>query len=56
MVDKKKLLLLFMPKSDLPIFSSMSFIVSGITFRYLINFDFMFACGVRECSNFILTG
>ena len=31
-----------MPKSVLPVFSSNSFIVSGLTFRSLIHFEFMF--------------
>ena len=35
-------------------FSSKSFIVSGLTFRSLLHFDFIFVYGVRECSNFIL--
>ena len=35
-------------------FSSKSFIVSGLTFRSLIHFEFIFVYGVRECSNFIL--
>ena len=35
-------------------FASMSFIVSGLTFRPLIHFEFTFVHGVRECSNFIL--
>ena len=35
-------------------FSSKSFIVSGLTFRSLIHFKFIFVYGVRECSNFIL--
>ena len=35
-------------------FSSISFIVSGLTFRSLIHFEFIFVYGVRECSNFIL--
>ena len=35
-------------------FSSMSFIVSGLTFRSLIHFEFIFVYGVRKCSNFIL--
>ena len=34
--------------------SSKSFIVSGLTFRSLIHFKFIFVYGVRECSNFIL--
>ena len=51
----KKVLLRFMSKSVLPIFSSnKSFIVSGPTFRSLIHFEFIFVYGVRECSNFIL--
>ena len=32
----------------------LSFIVSGLTFRSLIYFEFIFVYGVRECSNFIL--
>ena len=28
--------------------------VSGLTFRSLIHFEFIFVHGVRECSNFIL--
>ena len=36
-------------------FSSKSFIVSGLTFRSLIHFEFIFVYGVRECSNFILS-
>ena len=35
-------------------FSSRSFIVSGLTFRSLIHFEFIFVYGVRKCSNFIL--
>ena len=35
-------------------FSSMSFIVSGLTFRSVIYFEFNFVYGVRKCSNFIL--
>ena len=35
-------------------FSSKSFIVSGLTFRSLMHFEFTFVYGVRECSNFIL--
>ena len=35
-------------------FSSKSLIVSGLTFRSLIHFEFIFVCGVKECSNFIL--
>ena len=31
-------------------FSSRSFIVSGLTFRSLIHFEFIFVNGVRKCS------
>ena len=34
----------------LPMFSSRSFIVSGLTFRSLIYFEFIFVYGVRKCS------
>ena len=43
-----------MSESVLPMFSSSSFIVSGLTFRSLIHFQFIFVCGVRKCSSFIL--
>ena len=32
----------------------LSFIVSGLTFRSLIHFEFIFVYGVRNCSSFIL--
>ena len=35
-------------------FSSKSFIVSTLTFRSLIHFEFIFVYGVSECSNLIL--
>ena len=35
-------------------FSSRSFIVSGLTFGSLIHFEFAFVYGVRKCSSFIL--
>ena len=44
---KKKILLQFMLKSVLPLFSSKNFIVSGPTFRSLIHFEFIFVYGVR---------
>ena len=31
-----------------------SFIVSGLTFRSLIHFEFIFVWGVGKCSNFFL--
>ena len=43
-----------MLESVLPMFSSRSFIVSGLTFRSLIYFEFIFGYGVRKCSSFIL--
>ena len=43
-----------MSESVLPMFSSKSFIVSGLTFRSLIHFYFIFVYGVRKCSSFIL--
>ena len=39
-----------MSLSVLPMFSSKSFIVSGLTFRSLIHFEFIFVYGVRKCS------
>ena len=35
-------------------FSSRNFIVSGLAFRSLIHFEFIFVYGVRKCSSFIL--
>ena len=43
-----------MSSSVLPMFSSKSFIVSRLTFRSLIYFEFIFVYGIRNCSNFIL--
>ena len=37
-----------MSESVLPMFSSRSFIVSGLTFRSLIHFEFIFVWGVRN--------
>ena len=50
----KKILLQFVSKSFLPMFFSKSFIVFGLTFRSLIHFEFIFLCGVRKYSSFIL--
>ena len=50
----KKILLWFMSESVFPTFSYKSFIVSGLTFKSLIHFEFLFVYGVRECSNFSL--
>ena len=35
-------------------FSSKSFILAHLTFRFLIHFEFIFMHGVRECFSFIL--
>ena len=43
-----------MSSSVLPVFSCKSFIVSSLTFRSLIHFEFIFVYGVRKCSNFII--
>ena len=43
-----------MSESVLPMFSSRSCIVSGLTFRSLIHFEFIFVYGVRKCSSSIL--
>ena len=43
-----------MSERVLPMFSSRSFIVSGLTFRSLIHFEFIFVYDVRKCSGFIL--
>ena len=42
-----------MLESVLPMFSS-NFIVSHLTFRSLIHFEFIFVYGVKKCSSFIL--
>ena len=42
-----------MSESVLPMFSSQSSLVSGLMFRSLIDFEFVFVYGVRECSSFI---
>ena len=49
-----EILLWFMSYSVLPMFSSKSFIVSGLTFRSLNHFEFIFVYGVRKRSNFVL--
>ena len=43
-----------MSLSALPMFSSKSFIVSGLTFKSLIYFESIFMYGVGKCSIFIL--
>ena len=41
-------------ESVLPMFSSTTLVVSGLTLRSLIHFEFIFVYGVRKCSSFIL--
>ena len=48
------ILLWFMSSSVLPMFSSKCFMVSGLTFRSLIHFPFIFVYGVRKYSNFVI--
>ena len=49
------MLLQFMSKSVLPVFSSRTSVVSSLTFRPLIlNLFLYFIYGVRKCSNLIL--
>ena len=43
-----------MSESVSPMFSSKSFIASGLTFRSLIHVEFVFVYGVRKYSSFIL--
>ena len=50
----QKILLWLISKHVLPLFSSKTFIVSGLTFKSLTHFELIFVHGVRECSNFIL--
>ena len=45
----KNVLLWFMSKNVLPMFSSRSFMVSCLIFRLLSYFEFIFVCGMREC-------
>ena len=47
----RKIMLQFMSKSVLPMFSSKSFIVSGLTFGSLIHFEIIFVYGIRKHSN-----
>ena len=54
LIGGSEMLLSFMSESVWPMFSSRSLIVSGLISRSLIHFEFIFVCGVREYSNFIL--
>ena len=46
--QSKKILLQFISKTVLPMFSLRSFIVLGLTFRPLNYFEFIFLYGVRK--------
>jgi len=52
--SRRWVMLWFMSSSVPRMFFSNSFIVSGLTCRSLIHFEFIFVYGVRKCSNFIL--
>ena len=43
-----------MSKNDLSVFSTRSYIVSSLTSRPLIHFEFIFVYDVQECSNVTL--
>ena len=43
-----------MSKRVLLMFSSKSFVVSCLTFKSSIHFEFIFVCSDRKCSNFLL--
>ena len=47
-------MLWFVSKNVLPMFYSRNLMFSGLTFSSLVHLEFIFVCGVRECSNFIL--
>ena len=49
----KKTLVQFISENVLPLFSSRSFMVSCIIFKFLSHFEFTFVYGGRVCSNFI---
>ena len=42
--------MIYVTESVLPMFSSRCFIVSSLTYRHLIHFEFIFVYGVRKCS------
>ena len=48
------LAVIYVRENVLPMFSSKSFTVSGLAFRYLTHFKFIFEYGVRKYSSFIL--
>ena len=50
----KKISLWFMTDYFAYVFSSWNFMFSGLTFWYLIHFEFIFVYSIIKCSNFIL--
>ena len=48
------MLLLFISESAMLMFLSKSFIISGLIFRSLVHFEFIFVYSVRKYPNFIL--
>ena len=50
----KKHLMVIYVNDVLSVFSSKSFVVSPLTFRSLIHFEFIFVCGTWECAILIL--
>ena len=52
--QNKKILLRPMSKSVQPMFSSRSFMISGLIFKSLIHFEFIFVYGIRKWYSFIL--
>ena len=45
----EEIFLQFMSETVLPMFSSKSFILPGLTFRSLIHFEFIFMYGIKKC-------
>ena len=50
----KEILLQYMSKNMLPMFSFKSFLVSGYIFRCLMHLEFFFGTWCKKCSNFII--
>ena len=51
----KNILVWFMSKCILPMFYFRSFMVLGLPFKPLTYFEFVFACGMKKCFNFVLS-
>ena len=50
----KNISVIYIKECSAYVFSSKSFVVSDLTLRSLIYFEFIFVYGVKKCSNFIL--